>query len=273
MKPGRPALPNAATAAAANLGAREAQRATDTHEDARRRLAVLSRGVRFAHSQNQASDAASISPQARKRRAKLPPPRKSRRKALEDDHAHAPSHEPQHGTARRRDNGGENSHGGDGQSQHGHGGNEDGGPGKPLEIRSVATAPVPPHTGGTLPVASARSTDVEHAESVRTAFCGALLALRNDPHALRVVRIAELQLDRLDAMAHCQSLRTPERMSALRQRLIDATKGQPGKTNPFNCLIPLVLLERPLTATGEKESRNRLNSLRNATLARTMRSR
>jgi len=269
MKTTRATTPSAA----ATLGtAREAQR-TDSHDEARRQ-AVLFRGTRFTNAQNEPLDTAPASPQARKRRARLPQARRSAGQVHEDESGHVTSHEEEHGAIRGRSRDGGGSNGDGGNSHGGQGGREDARARVP-DVRSVATSPVRPYTGGALPLPAARTTDPEHAEAVRAAFCEALLALRDDPSAMRVVAVAELQLDRLDAMQACQSLRTPEAMGALCQRLIDASKDLRGKKTPFNLLLPLFLLmgERPLTSTREKESRGRLTLQRNATLARAQRAR
>lgn len=258
--------------AAANLGTpREAQRAADGHDEARRQ-AVLYRGTRFTHAQNEPPDTVPASPQARKRRARLPQARRSARQVHENESGHVASHEEAHDAMRGRGKDGGGSSGDGGNSHGGQDGREDARARVP-EVRSVATSPVRPYTGGALPLPAARLPDPEHAEAVRTAFCDALLALRDDSSAMRVVVAAELQLDRLDAMQVSRSLRTPEAMGALRQRLIDASKDSRGKKTPFNLLLPLFLLmsERPLTSTREKESRGRLTLQRNATLARSQR--
>ncbi|CAE6758074.1 hypothetical protein R75461_05619 [Paraburkholderia nemoris] len=268
MKNTRATLPSAA----ANLGAaHEAQRTADIHDEARRQ-AVLYRGTRFTNAQNQPLNTASTSPQARKRRARLPQSRRSRGEVHEDEPGHVRSHEEEHGAIRGQGNDGGGSSGDGDNSHSGQGGRDDARARVP-EVRSVATSPVRPYAGGALPLSAARMTDPVHAEAVRTAFCEALLALRDDPSTTRVVGVAELQLDRLDAMQACQSLRTPEAMGALRQRLIDASKDSRGKKNPFNLLLPLFLLmsERPLTTTREKESRSKLTLQRDATLARGQR--
>lgn len=270
MKTSRAATPSAA----ANLGAaHERARTADSHDEARRQ-AVLYRGTRFTNAQNEPPDTAPASPQARKRRAKLPQARRSAGLVHEDGPGHATSHEEEHGAIRGRSRDGEGSSGDGGHSHSGQGGREDARARVP-NVRSVATSPVRPYTGGALPLRAAGTTDPDHAEAVRAAFCDALLALRDDPSAMRVVSVAELQLDRLDAIAACQSLRTPEAMGALRQRLIDASKDSRGKKTPFNLLLPLFLLmsERPLTSARKKESCGRLTLQRNATLARAQRAR
>ncbi len=268
MKTTRATTPSAA----ANLGtAHEAQRTAASHDEARRQ-AVLYRGTRFTNAQSEPSDTTPASPQARKRRARLPQARRSTGRAREEEPGHIGSNEEEHGAIRshNRDSGGSSGDGGD--SHGGQGGREDTRARVP-DVRSVATTPVRPYTGGALPLRAARTSDPEHAEAVRTAFCDALLSLRDDPSAMRVVAVAELQLDRLDAVHACQSLRSPEAMGTLRQRLIDASKDSHGKKTPFNLLLPLFLLmsERPLTSTREKESRGRLTLQRNATLARSQR--
>lgn len=258
------------TAQANLVATQEARRSAETHDDARRQ-AVLYHGTRFTHPQEQAATAAAVPPQVRKRRAKLPQPRRHRGDIAEDEHGHAPSHEERHQAVRRQGNDSGGSSGGD--HSHGRHGERDDSQPKAPKVRSASAAPVPPYAGGALPVSPGPLTDVEHAEAVRAAFCNALLALRDDPGASRAVGAAELQLERLDARRACQSLCAPEEMSGLRQRLIDASKDTHGKKNPFNLLLPLLLLvnERPLTAAREQGARSTLTSHRNATLARAHR--
>lgn len=270
MSPTRPALPPAAATLHAT---HEAQRTTEAHDEVRRQ-AVLYGGTRFAHPPDQPPQAGPGSPQARKRRARLPQPRKTRGGEWQEaEHGHGPADDKKHAVVGGRGEGGADSGGEGGHSHSGQGGHEEKRAKLP-GIRRVAATPVRPRAGGALPLPSARTTDPEYADAVRAAFCEALLVLRDDRSASRVVGAAELQLDRLDAARMCQSLRSPEGMGTLRQRLVDASKGPRGRNDPFNLLLPLILLiaERPRTTTREHESHNVLTLLRGATLARGARS-
>ncbi len=282
MNPGRPTLPPAAAALHAT---HEAQRVAEARDEARRQ-AVLYRGTRFAHPRIQPPKPGQGSAGARRRRAKLPQARKRKGASHEAEHDYVPVHVPDHAVVGSRESGGQGSSGGGDHSHHGRGatgmnetnetnGINDKSPAKLPDIRSVATVPVRPRAASALPRPTIGMSDPEQAEAVRAALCNALLALRDDPGASRVVGVTELQLDRLDAAQAYPPLREAEAMGTLRQRLIDASNTAPGKKDPFNLLLPLVLLmsERPLSATRQQASRSTLAAQRNAALARAVRSR
>jgi hypothetical protein len=269
-QPAQPAL----RAGCATLQAAQAAQHAAHARDEERRQAVLYRGTRFALPLAQPPKAGPGSIQARKRRARLPQARKRKGESHEAEPGGVPVHgEPRLAASGHGNSGGGSGNGG-GHSQSGQGGHDERRANLP-EVRSSSAAPVHPHAGGALPLSAARMTGAEHAEAVRTAFCEALLALRDNPSASRVVGATELQLDRLDAAQGCPPLRETEGMAGLRQRLIDAGQSPSGKRDPFNLLLPLILLiaERPLTRTRAEQSRNTLTSQRNAALARRPRER